>query len=212
MAAIIALTGICRADLLQNCGTCQGSTYLLTYNQTPVGTFGAKGKIYDVFLTIDLTNYASDQANNIPPQIFIQTVGIKIANSVVFANSSLLGAPGNVKDWELKGGGVSNSGGSADCNGSGSGFICAQAGPTAPVPFNGTYTWEFDYGTTDSLLLSSLGSSIKVAYTDGSFKKVGSIVSEGITLQDAVPDSGVTLMLLGGALVGMEIIRRRFTA
>jgi hypothetical protein len=210
VVALITLmsSSVGRADLLSGCGTCQGSTYLLTYDPTPIGTI-TKGNIYDVFLTIDAANYKSDQQNNLPNQIDIQTVAIKISNSVDFTNSSLVAAPGGANLWTPKNGGLSNSGGTADCDGSGAGFICAQDGLTAPVPHDGTYLWELHYATTGSLQLGKLESEIKVAYTDGSFHKVGSIVSEGITLQETVPDGGVSLVLLGGTLFGLEGLRRK---
>jgi hypothetical protein len=92
---------------------------------------------------------------------------------------------------------------------------------SSPVPFAGTYTWEFHYATSKSLLLGPLASSIKVAFTDGTttvnkqgksvYDKYGSLVSEGITLEasKSVPDGGMTLMLLGGALVVVETLRRK---
>jgi hypothetical protein len=214
LIGVIALvfSGVAKADLLSGCDTCQGSTYQLTYDPTPVGTFTINkkmGNIYDVFLTINPTDFVSSQ---MPPpsfQIYIQAVAIKLASQNNFSFESLVAAPGGSSKWSLVSGGISNSGGTAGCSGSGGGFLCAQDDKTAPVPFTGTYTWEFHYATTKALLTGTLNSTVEVAYTDGSSKKVGSLMGNGITLQAHVPDGGLTLMLLGSALLGIETLRRR---
>ena len=213
LAGLMALTftGVGRADLLSNCGTCQGSTYLLQYDPTKTITSGGVS-IYDVFLTIDPSQYNGGG-------LYINSVAIKIASQENGTGTSLVNAPSGAGNWTLELGGL-NAGG---CNGNGSGFICAQDGHTAPVPPNlayvgGTYVWEFHYATSAPLLtgLSSgtQSSVIKVQYVNAKGKKVGALVSENITLQalQTVPDGGVTLMLLGGVLVGLETLRRRLRA
>jgi hypothetical protein len=211
LIGVIALvfSGVARADLLSGCSTCQGSTYNLTYVPTPIGTFDTTGKIYDVFLTINPTNFVSDQTPPLPSQIYIQAVAIKLASQDTFSFESLVAAPGGINNWSLVTGGLNNSGGTANCSGHGGGFLCAQDDKTAPVPFTGTYTWEFHYATTKTLSTGTLASTVEVAYTDGSFKKVGLLANNGITLQAQVPDGGLTLMLLGSALLGIETLRRR---
>ncbi len=212
----LMFSGVSKADLLSGCGTCQGSTYLLQYNPTPVNIPNLPNglKVWDVFLTIDATGY-----NGVPKttQAYIQDVAIKIANSVDAATtqggySSLQDAPGGVPSlWTLQTGGLNARG----CSGDGSGFLCAKDGTTAPVhpllPALPIYTWEFYYATYDQLKIGTGLAAIKAEYVDSRGKKVGDLVSEPITLQ-ALPDGGMTLMLLGGAMVGVETLRRRFRA
>jgi hypothetical protein len=187
MLTVIALVSsavVARADVLSGCGTCQGASYLLQYNSTPVGTFGGGGNIYDVFFSINTTNLDVTGATN------VKAVAIKIANSVDATNSSLIAGPGGAASWILQAGGLNASG----CDGAGAGFLCAQDPPpnAATLPFSGTYTWEFRYGTTDPLFTTSLGSDIKVDYSDAAGNKVGALVSEGITLQSCTTDCGAT--------------------
>jgi hypothetical protein len=214
----LVFSGVGRADLLSGCPTCQGSTYLLQYDPTKTTTSGGV-TIYDVFFTIDPSGYTGGG-------LYIHSVAIKIASQDASTGNSIVDAPGGAGSWSLKLGGLSAKG----CDGQGGGFICAQDDVTAPVPPNlsyvtGTeYTWEFHYATSESLFVGPLESSIKAQYVNANGKKVGALVSEEITLQrlepppppppppPPVPDGGVTLMLLGGALVGLEILRRRFRA
>jgi hypothetical protein len=195
----LMFSGVSRADLLSGCGTCQGSTYLLTYDPTKtVSSIGVS--IYDVFLTIDPSGYTGGGS-------YINAVAIKIASDNG-ATGSVIIAPGGAGNWTEVDGGLNASG----CSGAGAGFICASDGHTAPVPTAAgtTYIWEFNYATSKSLLTGNLASSIKVDYVNGTGGKVGALVSEDITLQQQVPDGGMALMLLGGALVGLETLRRRF--
>ena len=200
LAAAVALTlstGICRADLLQGCTTCQGSTYLLTYDPTPLNTFTyqdpthpqktVSGNIYEVYLTIDPT------LSTLSP-VYINAVAIKISDSVdpvdngytrLIAAPGGIATPGGIANWTLENGGLSDNG----CQGSGNGYVCAEDGLAAPIPvgsnaINGKYVWEFHYATTSNLALGLLASNIKVEFTDGTrdkqghYTKVGNLVSE----------------------------------
>jgi hypothetical protein len=214
LVGVIALmfSGVGRADLLYNCGTCQGSTYLLEYDPTPVNlpNLPSGVTVWDIFLTIDATGYNGVAVNM---QAYIQDVAIKVANSADSGHSSLQDAPGGVPGlWTLEAGGLNAKG----CDGKGSGFLCAKDSTTAPVrvsPALPIYTWEFYYATHDPLFTGEEAATIKAEYVDGQGKKVGALVSEDITLQArTIPDGGVTLMLLGGALIGLETLRRRLRA
>jgi hypothetical protein len=200
----LGFSGVGQADLLVHCGTCQGATYLLQYDPARTITSGGVST-YDVSLTIDPSGYNGGG-------LYINSVAIKIASSEAATGNSVVSAPGAAGSWTLQLGGL-NSGG---CDGHGSGFICAKDGMTAPVPVNpayvaGTkYTWEFHYATSASLFTGTLASSVKVDYVDAKGKKVGALVSEGITLQTTpVPDGGMTVMFLCSAVVGLEALRRR---
>jgi hypothetical protein len=210
LAGIIALvfsnTG--RADWLMatDCKKdCFGTNIKLEYDPTPVNVIGLVN-VYDVFLTID----ASDYTNAALPSGYIRAVGIKIAdgNTVDFANSSIINAPGGAGAWTKALGNAGND----DCDGQVNGKLCAEDGTTAPVPNAGLYQWEFLFATSGALLTDPLEASVQVKFDDATGGTNGQIISEGITLQTRVPDGGVTLMLLGGALVGVETLRRRFRA
>jgi hypothetical protein len=189
VGALILFAGVSRADLLIGCSTCQGSTYLLQYNPRPVGTYTkvenhgknsttVAGTIYDVFLTVDTSAYTGGG-------LYINNVAIKIANSVDLPPSQLINAPGGANLWTVTAGGLNANGCQTDTD---SGALCTQDGKNAPVS-GGPWTWEFHYGTTDSLFTAPLGSDIKVRYVDELGKKVGALVSEDITLQ---PCGGTT--------------------
>ena len=194
-------SGVASADWLYapDCtGNCFGSNFLLQYNPTPVDTIGSTN-VWEVFLTVDATNYVG-------PATYIRDVAFKIAAPPVdLDNSALIAAPGILSNWTLALGNAGNS----DCNGAGNGFLCAQDGTSAPV--GAMHTWQFWYATANPLQTGNLEASIQIKFDNASGTLNGNIVSEGITLQ-AVPDGGVTLMLLGGALVGLETLRRRFCA
>jgi hypothetical protein len=200
---LMAFAGISMADPIggvgSSCGSCQGSIYWLEYNPANTQTIGTE-KIYDVFLTIDTTHYSGTGS-------YIHAVAVKVASSDVIGDSSLVSAP-SPGPWTLHDGGL-NAGG---CSGSGSGFICADDGTSAVLPFSGKYIWEFHYATTSALLTGPLGASIKAEYVNTDGNKVGALVSEDINLQSCavgtcggggggggnVPEP-TSIMLLGSA-------------
>ena len=191
-----------------NCGTCQGGIYTLTYNTVPVSQT-ATTVTYQVTLTINTTGYNGGG-------VAIDNVAVKVSSSLSAA--TLVSAPGGVGMWNLTVGGISASG----CNGSGSGFECADAtaNTAAPLPHSGTYSWVFNLTMpTNSLLTGNLGGSIKVRYVDAKGKKVGALVSEDITIDSFTPQpppnnpvpEPSSLALLGTGLMSVAgMVRRRF--
>jgi hypothetical protein len=73
------------------------------------------------------------------------------------------------------------------------------------VPFAGTYSWIFDVTIpTGTLFTAADAASIKAQYTDSSGNKVGSLVSEDITLE-VIPEPS-TLFLV---TCGLAFLARR---
>jgi hypothetical protein len=216
LAALASLTvgaGISRADILSGCPSCQGATYQLQYNSANTKTIGGE-TIYDVFLTINTSGYNGGGG-------YIRDVSIKISDSEDISNSSIVSAPGGSGFWTLEAGGL-NAGG---CDGNGNGYICAKDSTHAPLPFNGSYTWEFDYAATGGLLTGSGKSDLKVEYTDAAGDKVGGLVSNpitltacgtagadscgGVTTQSAVPEPSSIALLCGILAVAGGAVRRK---
>lgn len=104
---------------------------------------------------------------------------------------------------------ASKAGNNGSCNGNTPGSFCGAVGTgntvalgTSPVTFGltGSYTGTFlDNGTFN----------LQAAAGNGSNGNAFAI-SQTIVAGGAVPDGGMTLMLLGGALVGVETLRRKF--
>jgi len=175
-------------------GTCQGSIYELTYSGSPISSTPTT-QTFAITLTIDPTAYNGGGA-------FIRAVAPKVSDKV---NSfTLASAPGVLGNWTPMSGGISAGG----CSGSGSGFVCAQdttPPKDAPVPFAGTYSWVFDVTIpTGTLFTAADAASIKAQYTDSSGNKVGSLVSEDITLE-VIPEPS-TLFLV---TCGLAFLARR---
>jgi hypothetical protein len=210
MALLFSEVG--RADIwLTDCGDCYGAAYALRYDPNPIETTPAYA-LYDVTLMVDLTRYSyplgAGQSNF---SGYIRDVAIKIASATADGKSDsvsqLVSAPPG--DWSLATGGLSAGG----CNGSGSGFLCAEGSASAAVPHAGLYGWEFYYAVPagKSLLAGDAQSSIKVQYEysyDEAAKKnllrssSGQyIVSQDVTLE-SVPEP-VWFPLITGVVIGV---------
>ncbi len=194
--SVVAFVGVGPADansIGPDCLTCQGSIYTLTN----LGLFGTSNgnDEYHISLAIDTSGYNGGGA-------FIDSVALKVSSSIV-NTPTLLEAPGGVGAWTVQKGGQ-NAGG---CDGHGSGFVCANDGQTVRVPSNSLYSWIFDLLIPHDSLLTI--ASIKVRYVDANSNKVGSLVSENISLPDG--DAG-TFELLGFGLlsVGAALLLERF--
>ncbi len=143
-----------------NCGTCQGSTYSLSY--TPPVTTSGGNEIVDVFLTINASGFSASSGSG---PFYIDATSIKISNSLVAG--SLISAPSvSTGSWSEIPGGLNANG----CDTHGSGFDCAQfsyVGPGAArgavTGTNNPYTWEFQETISDgSLLTGTNDASIKL--------------------------------------------------
>jgi hypothetical protein len=169
---VLGLAGVTRANPLSGCGSCFGMTYALQYDPSQTTTAGSD-TVYDLFFVISTAGYTGNSTD------VIKTATVKIASSVDVPPSTLVNAPGGVGAWTLQIGGQNSSG----CNGNGAGFICAADSTHAPVTPATTYTWEFHYATTTSLLTGNLASDIKADFYDSTGQNFQGQLSNGITLQ-----------------------------
>jgi hypothetical protein len=149
-----------------------------------------------IALTIDTSGYTGTG-------VAIDEIAIKVASSVDTA--SMADAPGPVDSWQLMPGGLNANG----CTGSGSGWDCSDwigIGSSPAIVHGSLLTWVLDVDLGSPLLTGIDQASIKARYVDAQGNKVGSLVSENLTLTP-VPEPA-TLALLGlGA--GAILLRRR---
>ena len=179
------------------CGTCQGSTYELSYSGSPIATT-ATSETFQITYTIDTSGYEIALGGK-----FLNTVALKVASS--FLDATLVGAPGGVANWVEMFGGLNAAG----CSGSGSGYDCVRIAALvdAPVVPGATYTWVFDIKVpTGSLFTGLLEASVKARYVGPYGAKQGALVSESITLTN-LPEPRLGLLLL--ALPALALWHRR---
>lgn len=197
---VLTMAPAAKADSIgPNCDSCNGGIYTLTYSGAPISSTSTT-QTFQITLTID----TSGVAGVLPSAAAIDAASIKVSSSA--SSASLFSVvPGSLSDWNVVPGGI-NAGG---CSGSGSGFECADWIASGPgVSIGGTLQWTFDVTIPTGTLFTGLNeASIKARYVDSNGNKVGSLVSEKITLQK-VPEPG-TMVLLGAGLLGLAALRRR---
>src|SRR3974377_1925647 len=114
-AALLLLTAAPSANATPigpNCGTCQGSTYEITYSGSPISSTPTT-ETFEITYTIDTTGYNGGGTH-------LDQVPLKVSSSIT--SGTLVSAPGGVGDWNVIMGGINASG----CSMAGSGFDCAS--------------------------------------------------------------------------------------
>lgn len=184
-AGLAVLSQFAAADPIgPTCPTCNGGIYTLSYDGTALADTDAVHETFRITLNID----TSGVTGVVPTATAIDAVAIKVASSIFSA--TLFSAPGGTASWALVPGGISAIG----CDGSGSGFECADwIASGAGAAIGGTLDWIFDV-TVDNggLFTTTDAASVKARYVDSSGAKVGDLVSEAITLQSSSSTSGGT--------------------
>jgi hypothetical protein len=196
LSANTAYAGVIGPD----CSTCQNTTWELTYTVVDAANY-----IYDFTLT---ATGAADLDYS-----YIDAVAIKVASSdssYEGVQDLLSASDGTWIDPALLG-----SLSASACNqGSAAGYACTTAigGDPNGAEAGGTDTWVFRINlvNTDGLLLTDLSeASIKARYTDADGHKVGSLLSENITITQVPEPASLSLLLFGSGATGVLGYGRR---
>lgn len=193
-------------------GNCGGDVYTLTYGTTPVSSTSTTNT-FAVNLDINTSGFVGSKGPG-----YVQSVALQLnlngGGTVDSTEAVLVSAPGGTGDWgAVETGGTSSAG--CDMHGN---FFCtklltADQGTSAPDKTGGTYDWTFDVTIPNSSTLntSSFGDELKAVYfTDDSHNQYDGVqTSAAITLQAGTVPEPSSLMLLGSALLGLPLLRRR---
>ena len=215
MALLFLLTTgapIASADVLFCVGgttnTCSATAPLsgAYWEVDPTITLNTGASTFAFTLTITAKNGAGGFLQDFSAQYFFGP-GQSVSNLAWIANEN----PGNWIDLA-----ASKAGNTGTCNGSANGVFCASSdqntNPPSALPgvdLSSTQVFGVTGSYTGTFLDPNGNYHLQLAATQNSTGG-GNVLA--ISQDIAVPDGGVTLMLLGGALVSLETLRRRFRA
>ena len=183
-----------------NCSTCYGNSYTMTYFQTATQTGTDQ---YTINLIIDASGFSGGMNS-----AYLMAISPNIPGWT--APVVLTEAPGGTGDWSTVAPGGINAGG---CDSHGSPDFCNGALSQGSFNEVGTNTpLEFQWTLVDqSLPTGTDGVGLKAQYTDSSGNKVGPLLSEDMTLTPTTVPEPATLWLFGSGLIGLGWLTRRFT-
>ena len=220
---VLALGGEASATPIggPSCSSCDGAIYDLSTDGV-AAVFDATHHTYQFTLSIDTNTY--DPGGSSSPPYYLADVAIKVSSSVFAA--SLVGAPGGTGNWSAVS--VDSGINAGGCSGSGSGFICTDGLENggkghAITTGNGAgydYVFVFDVTVDNSVtFVDGDSASIKARYVDSADTKVGSLLSEDVSIDCCgvppppppphdIPEPA-TMLFLGLSALGLGLIRRR---
>jgi hypothetical protein len=210
LLVVLGMSVVANADTIgPNCATCNGATYTLTYNPTPVAS-DSTTQTFEFFYNIDVNGF---NAAALGSTVYLEAVAVKPSNDILDP-STMAFAPGGVGDWSnpLITGSLNAN---ACSDNSGNAFACAQAVSLGSfnqftVGTSKTFSFGLDIRMGTGTLMTA--DSIKAEFVDAHGNKIGSLLSENITASRSVPAPEPTsLALFGGGFAVLATLRKRRT-